>query len=189
MPGASIAIDDCYELWESGFVSIPYNFELRDLEPQLQRLLRGSADSQSGTANEHLSDSETYSEDGDWPAEGQDGMDPWHQSDGELYGAPNMEGSASADTSAALSATALAAVPPEDFISSSHSDHTSNRLGEWPARPAMSGRGVNSAALSKADRRLGRAYRKGMPLPMILGQRLACQRHCQQQHLPCCAWH
>ena len=30
--GASIAIDDCYELWESGFISIPYNFQVcRDL--------------------------------------------------------------------------------------------------------------------------------------------------------------
>ncbi len=42
-PGASIAIDDCYELWESGFVSIPYDFELRDLQPQLQKLLAGSS--------------------------------------------------------------------------------------------------------------------------------------------------
>ena len=25
--GASIAIDDCYELWESGFISIPHNFQ------------------------------------------------------------------------------------------------------------------------------------------------------------------
>ena len=29
--GASIAIDDCYELWESGFISIPYNFQARRL--------------------------------------------------------------------------------------------------------------------------------------------------------------
>eukprot|EP00891_Asterochloris_glomerata_P005651 jgi/Astpho2/5651/gw1.00079.112.1_t len=38
LSGASIAIDDCYELWESGFISIPYNFNLKDLQPQLQRL-------------------------------------------------------------------------------------------------------------------------------------------------------
>ena len=44
--GASIAIDDCYELWESGFISIPYNFDLKDLQPQLQRLL-GTASSAS----------------------------------------------------------------------------------------------------------------------------------------------
>ncbi len=28
-PGASIAIDDCYELWESGFISIPFDFQAR----------------------------------------------------------------------------------------------------------------------------------------------------------------
>ena len=27
--GASIAIDDCYELWESGFISIPFDFQVR----------------------------------------------------------------------------------------------------------------------------------------------------------------
>ena len=27
--GASIAIDDCYELWESGFISIPFNFKVQ----------------------------------------------------------------------------------------------------------------------------------------------------------------
>ena len=47
--GASIAIDDCYELWESGFISIPYNFDLKDLQPQLQRLL-GTASSASSTS-------------------------------------------------------------------------------------------------------------------------------------------
>ena len=26
--GASIAIDDCYELWESGFISIPFDFQV-----------------------------------------------------------------------------------------------------------------------------------------------------------------
>ena len=28
IPGASIAIDDCYELWESGFISIPHSFQV-----------------------------------------------------------------------------------------------------------------------------------------------------------------
>jgi hypothetical protein len=39
LAGASLAIDDCYEVWGSGFISIPYDFELNDLQPQLQRLL------------------------------------------------------------------------------------------------------------------------------------------------------
>lgn len=45
--GASLAIDDCYEVWGSGFISIPYNFELQDLQPQLTRLL-GAGDAASG---------------------------------------------------------------------------------------------------------------------------------------------
>ena len=39
LAGASIAIDDCYELWESGFISIPHDFQLSDLRPKLRRLL------------------------------------------------------------------------------------------------------------------------------------------------------
>jgi hypothetical protein len=39
LAGASIAIDDCYELWESGFISIPYNFQVKDLRPELRKLL------------------------------------------------------------------------------------------------------------------------------------------------------
>lgn len=35
----SIAIDDCYDVWDSGFVSIPYDFSLDDLKPQLRALL------------------------------------------------------------------------------------------------------------------------------------------------------
>lgn len=37
--GASIAIDDCYEVWGSGFISIPYDFKLQELRPKLARLL------------------------------------------------------------------------------------------------------------------------------------------------------
>eukprot|EP00884_Botryococcus_braunii_P001914 jgi/Botrbrau1/11723/Bobra.0195s0050.1 len=39
LSGISIAIDDCYELWESGFISIPFHFKLQELQPELQRLL------------------------------------------------------------------------------------------------------------------------------------------------------
>jgi hypothetical protein len=43
LTGASLAIDDCYEVWGSGFISIPYDFELKDLQPQLTRLLGAGA--------------------------------------------------------------------------------------------------------------------------------------------------
>ncbi len=39
LAGASIAIDDCYEVWGSGFISIPYNFTVQELPSQLTRLL------------------------------------------------------------------------------------------------------------------------------------------------------
>lgn len=51
LTGASIAIDDCYELWESGFISIPYDFEVSELQPQLQKLL--AAGSARAAADDH----------------------------------------------------------------------------------------------------------------------------------------
>jgi hypothetical protein len=45
----SLAIDDCYEVWESGFVSIPYNFTMVELQPQL-RMLLGSGEGESEAA-------------------------------------------------------------------------------------------------------------------------------------------
>jgi hypothetical protein len=47
LAGASIAIDDCYEVWGSGFISIPYNFTVQELPSQLTRLLH--AGDQSAT--------------------------------------------------------------------------------------------------------------------------------------------
>jgi hypothetical protein len=41
--GASLAIDDCYEVWGSGFISIPYDFTLQELQPQLVKLLASSS--------------------------------------------------------------------------------------------------------------------------------------------------
>ena len=37
--GVSLAIDDCYEVWESGFISIPYDFDIEDLCQNLQESL------------------------------------------------------------------------------------------------------------------------------------------------------
>jgi hypothetical protein len=41
--GASLAIDDCYEVWGSGFISIPYDFTLQELQPQLVKLLQSTS--------------------------------------------------------------------------------------------------------------------------------------------------
>ena len=37
--GIVVAIDDCYEVWGSGGISIPWNFSTQDLKPQLSKLL------------------------------------------------------------------------------------------------------------------------------------------------------
>ena len=37
--GITIAIDDRYEVWGSGTISIPWNFSIQDLKPQLLKLL------------------------------------------------------------------------------------------------------------------------------------------------------
>lgn len=39
LKGACIALDDCYEVWDSGFISIPYNFSIQDL-PSMVRMLQ-----------------------------------------------------------------------------------------------------------------------------------------------------
>lgn len=39
LSGVSLAIDDCYDVWDSGFVSIPFDFSLSDIQPQLKALL------------------------------------------------------------------------------------------------------------------------------------------------------
>jgi hypothetical protein len=48
--GASLAIDDCYEVWGSGFISIPYDFTLQELQPQLMKLL-GNGSSNGNASN------------------------------------------------------------------------------------------------------------------------------------------
>ena len=49
--GASIAIDDCYELWESGFISIPHSFQVAPPDP-LSPILAPEQASHSATPNE-----------------------------------------------------------------------------------------------------------------------------------------
>jgi len=50
LSGVSLAIDDCYEVWDSGFVSIPFDFSLADIEPQLQALLAAPSSNGNGAA-------------------------------------------------------------------------------------------------------------------------------------------
>ena len=111
-PGASVAIDDCYELWESGFVSIPYNFEMRDLQPQLQKLLQGArAESDSTSDSQQLSNSNCETETHAQPADMVGDQYKSHHRSGEHQKAPFMEGSASADTAGSMPADALAGAP------------------------------------------------------------------------------
>ncbi len=159
MPGASIAIDDCYELWESGFVSIPYNFELRDLQPQLQKLLQGPAiESQEGAASEAAPD--LYPEAGVAHPEGS--SNEWKHSRYYLDGMPATDGSASASTAATLTAEALAGMPTESpFRSSCHSENSnSTQSGVWPLRMAAVAPLMKCAPQSRVVCRPGGASRK-----------------------------
>ena len=49
LTGASICIDDCYDAWDNGFVSLPYDFKVGEIGPALIRLLSstGIKDSKS----------------------------------------------------------------------------------------------------------------------------------------------
>lgn len=52
LQGASLAIDDCYEVWGSGFISIPYDFTLQELQPQLVKLLASTSSAHgNGSSN------------------------------------------------------------------------------------------------------------------------------------------
>ena len=50
LSGVSLAIDDCYDVWETGFISIPFDFSMADLEPKLQALLVDSSSSGSDSS-------------------------------------------------------------------------------------------------------------------------------------------
>lgn len=49
LTGASIAIDDCYQVWSSGFISVPYDFELQELKPRLLKMLAAASEEQVST--------------------------------------------------------------------------------------------------------------------------------------------
>ena len=42
LTGACICIDDCYDAWDNGYVSLPYDFSVGDVAPALIRLLSGA---------------------------------------------------------------------------------------------------------------------------------------------------
>ncbi|KAJ9527460.1 hypothetical protein QJQ45_025732 [Haematococcus lacustris] len=41
LKGSCIALDDCYEVWDSGFISIPYNFKITELSSMVRMLQSG----------------------------------------------------------------------------------------------------------------------------------------------------
>ena len=49
LTGVSIAIDDCYDVWGPGFISIPYDFSVGELKPRLRKLLSSGTGRLDGT--------------------------------------------------------------------------------------------------------------------------------------------
>jgi hypothetical protein len=49
LTGVSLAIDDCYDVWDSGFISIPYDFSIADLKPKLVALLTAPGKQSEGS--------------------------------------------------------------------------------------------------------------------------------------------
>lgn len=47
LKGACIALDDCYEVWDSGFISIPYNFKIQELTGMVRMLQSGQRPDQA----------------------------------------------------------------------------------------------------------------------------------------------
>ena len=111
--GASIAIDDCYELWESGFISIPHNFQVKDLRPELRKLLSPSNASPSG-ASDSLQPGETT----EFPSDG-NGLNGAHERGNAAAsgaGAPASSAGAEPAPSAAVRSAGVGSVtclPPQ----------------------------------------------------------------------------
>ena len=176
--GASIAIDDCYELWESGFVSIPYDFELRDLQPQLQKLLQGSvSDHKEEAFTDNLSNGQPeYYKDSD-PVQPEFYDNEWQ----ETYytdESPTANGSASAGPAATLTAEALIGEPIDLPTSSSQSEYAQSRLSEeWPLRMAACQPWVKGAGQSVINCRPNKSYDRGCTLLMPVSRWRKPQRY------------
>jgi hypothetical protein len=50
LKGCCLALDDCYEVWDSGFISIPYDFSLRELPEKVRMLKSGERPSAHSAA-------------------------------------------------------------------------------------------------------------------------------------------
>ena len=185
MLGASIAIDDCYELWESGFVSIPYNFELRDLQPQLQKLLQGPTQE---TKERAVSEGQPALYLEPEAAEPECDSDDLDHSTYCLDDMLSRDDFASVTTAAIVTAEALAGMCTElPYSSSSQSECSqSTHPGNWPLRMAAVMLHGNSSIQHQIQCRPGMVFRNHEPL---LGQarrwrgthrwcqKVACQTH------------
>lgn len=50
----SLAIDDRYDVWDSGVISIPYDFKMSDIEPKLKALLSSDVESVDMNSQAHM---------------------------------------------------------------------------------------------------------------------------------------
>ena len=155
-------------------MSIPYNFELRDLQPQLQKLLQGATTgSRDSISSEEFSDSETDYQQDELSAEVDLSGSEWDQARHHIDELPAMEGSASANTAASLTAEALAGVPM-DWPMQSAQAQSRDRLesGNWPSQIAESQPRGRTAALSPHSRTCRSQHFS------TARRRLFTQRHC-----------
>lgn len=183
MPGASIAIDDCYELWESGFVSIPYNFELRDLQPQLQKLLQGPT---SETQERGVSKAQPALYLDLEAAEPSPNVHDLGHSGHYLDDMPARDSSASAIRVATITAEALARVSTKPSFSSSSLAECSESTqpGNWPLRMAAVVPQANTSVQNRILCRPGTVSKRCEPMLVQARrwrggdkryQRMACQ--------------
>lgn len=55
LSSVSVAIDDRYDVWDSGIISIPYDFKVADIEPNLKALLTsGKERNEFATSNSYV---------------------------------------------------------------------------------------------------------------------------------------
>ena len=161
-------------------MSIPYNFEMRDLQPQLQKLLHGArAGTDSTSDSQQLSNSNDETETHAQPADMMGDQYKSHHRSGEHQKAPFMEGSASADTAGSMPADALAGAPIESPPNTFTLDCTFE---------------VSSSACSALSRKEELNARK-LVLPLAESRRnmifkigkqnlLVSRYHCYQRHRP-----
>ena len=49
--GVTLAIDTCYEVWDSGIISVPWDFDISELRPQLIKLLGPGSTTTAASSN------------------------------------------------------------------------------------------------------------------------------------------